>query len=524
MPPPDWLQCAHLLYLAALFFAYRTWRGWKLEDKLIRVDPNEVDEPIRTVFPMRRSGAPSTSSSAALPFTHIHHRLSLILHILFLFLSYLAAARVQQAASLELQHSGLIKSDHQPLYSASSSSAATAALKYGAIQDSSLRHPRDASDLIPKQRGGRFTVQEIMEKDVAHLLQRQKKEEERQAASGKQRVERGEEDEEDDDLDSDEFEGTSKPSHVQPQRSSSDLPTYDPSALTDHAAPALLFHLVSLPLCLAHLLLYSPYSFLDGRLPFPVSRSFFLKPRWKTRMQATFATGWLMVVTMMATMYCLLTVKDLHPPPPHSDLTDSLGDLNPHGLLSGLLYLPFFLLGLMRWGMNAVQWWRFGEIYQQIGVSAEKVKKMREKREAKKQGPKKTSDSKKSTTATDTFSSSSSAAPVERTPKRVSVTAAQPSSTLADDGSDHSDHSEEEQEEEEERMDMEMLRELASFAPNDDSSSSSSLNAISSSSGDPVAPSSVIQKLRRTPKLLEILEKESKEKEKQQKEAGKKRQ
>lgn len=484
---PDWLQVAHLAYAGGLLVAWRTWRPWRIDDKLERADDRQEeedeDEPA-TVFPRR---SPSASfASRALSFPHLHHRVSLVLHLLFLLLAYCAVSRVQEAASIELQHAGLIDGAYR--------TSTRGGLKATTLQHAGLRHPNDAADLIPRQRGGRLSVKEIMERDVAHLLRKQ------HAA---------------DQLDPDEFEGEVAPKKLQPQQHDLHAPPYDASLLTEHAAPALLFHLVSLPLALAHLILYSPWSFTDARRFVPTSLAFFLKPRWRAMMQATFGTGWLMQISLMATMYCLLTVENLHPLEESSsagELADSLGSVHPYGLLTGLLYLPFFLFHSMRFFLSFLHWWRFDQIYPQVGKSKETVRQRREKEEAKRQGKKTGRATGTAPSATTVALASASSSPtVDRMPKRVSVTGASSSSTMASRHSESSSEGEQSNSEgdEEGGMDMEMLRELASFAPSGDSSAVGV--ASLDPNADPMAPSAVIQKLRQTPKLLELLEKQQKD-------------
>jgi hypothetical protein len=338
-------------------------------------------------------------------------------------------------------------------------------------------------------------VQEIMEADVAHLLAKQHAHTTKKQSQQQQR------------------------NPVQPRtgHSSSNDDGDDGSALI-----ALLFHVLALLLSTAHMLFYDswvridPRGGVDGTRRWRVPDSLGLSRHAFSHFVATTLTAHLMLLCLCVALGCLLraevgeTNADGGSPDSallHWMLAPGQEDdevlvsrlrrqLSPATLLTGIMYLPFFLLHAARFVLNALLWWRFKSFFPNIGL-------VRKRQRSKKHDQTGASSGAKNATAKQLAKK-----------RRDAVTATAASA-----------------EEEEEEFDMSDLGTLASFADADSIAASSEGSAAFSvesvhaaleadPSGDALmAPSALMAKLRATPKLHRMLEEQERLQQRQRKEA-----
>lgn len=383
-----------------------------------------------------------------------------------------ACMRVENAAVLELRSSGLMRGGR---------------LQSTSDADSSLRHPHDAERLIPKQRGGRQSVQEIMQQDVAHIINA--------AADVKQATTSG---------------GRRK--HIGTNNAPS---SSKPSSST--GAPALLFHLLSLPLCFAHMLLYSPWSWIDPRVATDIKGTF-IKPRTRNIFQATTATAILMISALLASMYCLMaTDVDIDTAAAAGVVDD--GDLlstlrlrasgvSVSGLLSGLLYAPFLLFHLTRFGLNLIFQWRFKELFPIVATTRERARDIRHKRRANK---KRTRDDKQTTNTANALSTATT--PTSTPAASAAPTTVQPQSRAESDSESEYDSDTALPDSARTPLDFSLLRDLASLnaagiSPDVAAAAGPFEREVSDPPPGSMEPSQLMQRLRHTPKIAEILKQE----------------
>ena len=374
-----------------------------------------------------------------------------------------------------------------------------------AVGSSGRSGPETAEDLVPLQRGGRRSVQEIMEGDVAHLLTKQnapttkQQQQQQQQPSQQQR----------------------NPVQPRARHSSSHDDGDDGSALI-----AALFHVLALLLSTAHMLFYSswvridPRGGVDGTRRWRVPDSLGLSRHAFSHFVATTLTAHLMLLCLCVALGCLLRaeVGDRNSNGSDGSSPDSAllhwmlapgqeddevlvsrlrRQLSPATLLTGCMYLPFFLLHAARFVLNALLWWRFKSFFPNIGL-------VRKRQRSKKTGA--TSGAKNATAK-------------QLAKKRRDAAAATA-----------------EQEEEDEEFDMSDLGALASFADasadgasvEDGSAAATAAFSVESvhaaleadPSGDTLmAPSALMAKLRATPKLRRMLEEQDRLQQRQRKEA-----
>ena len=473
-----WLLWIHAAYALGHLVAAWLTREWNPIDTLQPIReraPAEVNK--RVILPP----PPPYRRMGPLPFHHIRNRPALIVHALCLALAYLSCVRVEPQAAREFND--MVTPHYNALFTPTGSRHA----RRDAAHSAELRAPRDAEDLVPRQRGGKRTVQEIMEMDVAHLIHKNNNAGEEQAKDSK---------------------GAN-------DAALTSSPPADPSPLTDiddgSAFVALLFHSIGLLLALAHQIFFSGWSWIDpraaSRLAAPSTHGL---PRGVAHhFLATTATAYLQLASQFVALYCIMRAgTDADPPREvdHAGPSDGqrLDEISPTGLLSGLMFLPFFFLHAHRFLTNHLLWWRFKQFFPRIGFIVR---------------------ARKPQSADGEDAAVGGSAIARRIQKaraaRLAFEAAAAIRLAANEGAIMSDASDDS--DDDDGMDLAELRELAAFAPESDAAAASAASSSSAASeaadAASLAPSAYMQKLRDTPKIQQLLAEQQRERKKAKEQA-----
>lgn len=461
-----WLLWIHACYAVAHLAAASLTREWNPIDTLQPIrerDPSEANK--RVVLPP----PPPYRRMGRLPFHHVRNRPALIVHALCLALAFMACVRVEPQA--EREFNDMVT----PHYNALFTPAGSRHTRRGSAHSvTDLRAPRDAEDLVPRQRGGKRTVQEIMEMDVAHLIKNKKQ-------TGEQ----------------------PEPANAAVAPSSLPVVPVPERPLTDFddgsALVALLFHSIGLLLALAHQIFFSGWSWIDpraaSRLAAPATHGL---PRGVAHhFLATTATAYLQLASQFVALYCIMRAGTDADPPRETDHAARAGggaadgqrldDITPNGLLSGLLFLPYFLLHAHRFLTNHLLWWRFKIFFPRIGF----IVRAKRNPSAQEDGD----DA--------AVGGSAVARRIQKARAEREASAAAAAAAAADAGASSSDAGSED--DEDDGVDLAELRELAAFAPDSSAAASSSSAANEAGDAASLAPSAYMQKLRDTPKIQQLL-------------------
>ena len=504
------LWAAHGVYASAQIATASLLRDWHPLDELKPADGSGSKAAAGAASPSAAATSASASSAAqpaapltaleqaqrsgrALPLTHARSRPGLLLQLLCAALALLACTRVLPQAERELRvamathfsPAGVAARAHPIHHRSRGAAAASGADAVGPRGDRNA--PRHAEDLVPIQRGGRRTVREIMEQDVAHLLPPRTTTGQPQPQPQLQRT----------------FSETERRNAGASAHSKEE----DGSALG-----GVVFHALGLLLSLAHWCFYAGWSRLNPQRRWSTPGHLVLSRGASRHFRATTATGALMQLANTLALYCLMragtdsdSLEDWGHDSSHVDslLADQADPLlsvraaatvSPGGLLTGLAYLAYFLVHTHRFALNAQLWWRFRSFFPRIGVPPKR--KVRGARAA--------------AAAATSATASGSAGDLRKRERGVRRRRAAAEEEEEGAGFDA----------EMEQIDMHELAALAAFASDSGNGSghaAPSPRAIAAAleldpSGDTLmAPSPLIQKLRNTPKLEEVRIKEQKE-------------
>jgi len=475
---------AHVVYIAAWLGVRSRWEDWSPLQQT-QQKPS-IDGSTSSNSSARRIDSSSSPSSTprSPPFLHLHSRPGCILHLLVLALSLFACLHVTPQASEDLERSGLMRP---------SSDGGRWWFQRPPMQPTSTRRcshpsthvhvpaPGDAADLVPRQRGGKRSVQDILESDVAHLLPKKPSSNQQAGPESGECID----------------EGTS----TLPSDSSFSSTRNHP--FRGSALVSIIFHILSLLFTFTHSILYSPWSHIDPRRPPPSAASSIIRPRLRQLFQATSCIAYLMLTAIMISIGALFRVQSDTGGDNGSD--DSSGSFNSvaggPGLVASLLYLPFLLFHGYRFAANVVFMARFHSIFPRAAPKrADKANR------AKKQDK----DSHANATAqqqqqegSDSDSDSNSAG--TKLTQRKRGRQRKPSSNESQESLDEDALA---------ALDMTPISEIAAFADGHPSASSSSSSTSTTSSSvslsdlDSLQPSRLIQRLRGTPAVLQLFEQE----------------